>query len=31
MVGISANGLDDWVARLMDWEIIERRDHCASP
>ena len=31
MVGISTDGLDDWVARLVDREIIERRDHCAAP
>ncbi|CAB4692407.1 unannotated protein [freshwater metagenome] len=31
MVGISTDGLDDWIARLMDREIIERSDHGASP
>jgi hypothetical protein len=31
MVGISTDGLDDWVARLMDREIIERRNHGAAP
>ena len=31
MVGISTDGLDDWIARLMDREIIERSNHCASP
>ena len=31
MVGIGTDGLDDWIARLVDREIVERRDHGASP